>query len=163
MRSSRSKVVLIENEKRCYISPANKFVVNLASTGMAEMTDEAAGSAEASAVQPAPTTTILQCEGLGESQAFDVTGLIQEVGEPRDVKNDRVSIALKIHDGTVNASTGGVKLMPLVLYYDKDKDDWSNVRKLLADLMEKHQAATFLNIVGGRDNTGNDIYSRDQR
>ena len=81
---------------------------------------EACVGASDSAVQPAPTATVAGSTDLGTNQFFDVTALIQEVKQVREHDNNRSSLLVNIHDGSVDSETQKIKLMTLKVYFDTE-------------------------------------------
>ena len=148
-----SKVCFAEDAKIQYVSPALKFVVDLSATKI-----DFCAEAISSVVQPAPTATVAGSASLAGNQFFDCTGLVQEVQESREHTNNRSSFVVMIYDGSLDASTKKVKVIPLKIFYDtwqanNDEQSMSGekIRALAEEHMQKKTALSFFCISGAKD------------
>ena len=159
-RFEMSNVALVQDAKLQYVSSPLKIVVDLSKTKM-----DACVGAPASAVQPAPTATVASSVNIATDQCFDVTALIQKVGETRHHENNRSSFAVWIYDGSVDNDTQKTKVMPLTVYFDTiasttcpssaaqpvSDQSW---RALVEEQLQGKKAVSFFCVSGAQDADG---------
>ena len=109
-RFEMSRVGFADDAKLAFVSCSLKIVVDISKTKM----DPSDGASD-SAVQPAPTASVAGSSSLGTNQYFDLTALIQKVGETSQHDNNRFSLVVMIHDGSEDKDIRKVKAMPLRL------------------------------------------------
>ena len=155
-----SKVSFVEDAKRAYVSCPFKDVVDL--SGSTKM-DRCASNLN-DAVQPTPTTTVAGSSALDGNQFFDITALVLEVEEVRQHPNNRSSFGVKIYDGSLDAKTQKVQVMPVRFYFDTvpATDASGAARPASGEFMKKaidehygnKTAMTFFCLSGNRDDGG---------
>ena len=158
MRFVMSKVGFVDDAKAAYVSTPLKIVVDLSRTKM----DPFLGASN-SAVQPAPTATVASSIDLGTNQFFDVTALVQDVGETGSYDNNRSSFLVNIMDGSLDKSTGKVKIMPLRVFFDTvvkstpastASQSGDQLTALIKEQLQNKAAVSFFCISGGQDAQG---------
>ena len=77
-----------------YLHTPQKFVVNQNTTKFDPLMSRAQGEV----VQGQPSMTLSEINDLTQNQRFDVTALVEQVGDPRPAKNNRVRRVVKIID-----------------------------------------------------------------
>ena len=142
-----SKVVLVADAKSQYISTPLKQVVDLTKTTMQLGVDATAGLA-----QPSPSTTVANCSKLQANQYFDVTALVRAVGEIRSYQQGRSGFSVEILDGSLDETSQKTKVMPLMVYFDTEREStWKEAKALLEDCLKSKQAVSFFCIQGNKD------------
>ena len=81
-----------------YIHTPQKFVVNLSTTKVTPLMMKAQGDA----IQPQPCMSLSDINELTHNQRFDVTALVEEVGESQPTKNGRLRQTIKLIDHHCN-------------------------------------------------------------
>ena len=100
-----------DDAKTAYVSALLKTIV-----GLSEPTMDLCVAGSDSAVQLIPTATIAGSRGFQSNQFFDVTALFQAVRETRGHDNNRSPLVVEVVDGSLDESTGKIKLMPVRMY-----------------------------------------------
>ena len=155
------KVHFDENAKTQFNSCTLKAVVDLSKTVM----DPSDGAD--SAAQPVPTASIAGSSGLGTSQYFDVTAVIQSVGSTTTHDNNRSSLVVYIHDGTQDKEKKKVTAMPLKCFFNTAEGGAAQpkpnsvalsvvhsaqrLRSFLEDHQKKKKAVSFFSVSGSQD------------
>ena len=88
-----SMVAFVTDAKTAYVSAPLKGVVDLTKTRMDPVLQGQLNDA-----QPVPSSTIAGSSELGANQCFDVTALVQDVGETRTHANGRSSFVVNEKD-----------------------------------------------------------------
>ena len=71
----------------------------------------ASGDGDAEQLAPESPMTVADCAGLAQRQAFDVTALVEEVGDEREVSSTRVVRDVILVDGSkINGTLQQIKL-----------------------------------------------------
>ena len=148
-----SQISFTPDAKTQYINAPLKFSIDLSSTTMTPTSagqPAASKETQGSAVQPAPSTTVAKCSNLGANQFFDVTALVQDVGETH-AGQDRSSFLVTIFDGSLDEATQKVKMLPLTVFFDSMSSQGQDWRLLLEEHKDSKQAVSFFCIAGGQD------------
>lgn len=89
-----SRVKFQGNTAQEYVHTPQKFVVNLSLTKFDPLVSKVQGGV----IQAQPSMTLSEMSDLKQNQRFDVTALVEQVGDPQPVKNNRVRRIVKLID-----------------------------------------------------------------